>query len=399
MKGTKPAPWFLEVEGQSHQKKGPYTSEEIMKLVMDGALKVESKIFDSVANSWKVAADVIPYLDLGGPSAPPSWQPPPRPSELRDIHVVDLNLESTEGGVDYFALISDRRREMERAQAVARAAEANKASQAAQAAVAARRHEKPSAAEEQVATNRALLARNRRLENPKIVRVAPPLEETRPAQAMREISPSLNNDGIIIKHEEGSSIIDFVSRVREFAARNAKPLAAAAALAFVFAGTYGVVRSMGDRDDNRLPAAADNEPKAEKAPPAPPVRRSHGDPLGSGRHRVARHQSSTLTPRNAQEAPARVVPEQPQPAQNNEPMREEAQFISSRELSEQAEAPQPAAPQNAAPAPAVNPDGSQASSFVDPPGFIPPPDNGNDPARTPTSDPNAAPPPVDTPSY
>ncbi len=43
----------------------------------------------------------------------PRWLPPPKPQELRDVHVVDLNEERT-NGVDYFILINERKRELEK---------------------------------------------------------------------------------------------------------------------------------------------------------------------------------------------------------------------------------------------------------------------------------------------
>src|SRR5690349_20384419 len=41
------------------------------------------------------------------------WLPPPRPPELRNIHVIDLNEELSDN-IDYFALIHDRKRELEK---------------------------------------------------------------------------------------------------------------------------------------------------------------------------------------------------------------------------------------------------------------------------------------------
>lgn len=398
MKGTTPAPWYLEVDGQTQ---GPYTSEEIMKLVMDGSLKVESRIFDSAANAWKLAADVIPYLNLSSPKTEPGWQPPPKPTELRDIHVVDLNLEAT-GGVDYFALISDRKREVERAAAEARAAEAKAAAtQALTRPTSAADGSQPRRLDQ--TSNRSLLGAARRTETPKIVRVAPPIEETRPAAAIREVSPDLGRDGIIIKEAESESVF---GRVRDFVAANTKPLAAAAALGFVFVGTYGVIRSLGDRSDNRLPATA--EPKQEKREAEKPRRvgvSASRDSLGSGKNRARNRQSSNVSRANVVAEPpvARVVPPQPTETPQNEPLREEAQFFSSRELAEQPDlppvTPTPVPPQNQAHAPEQDPyydPNNQASSFVDPPGYIPPTDPAYDPSRTPTNDPNAPQPQPDT---
>lgn len=387
-KGTTPAPWYLEVDGQAQ---GPYTSEEIMKLVMEGSLKVESRIFDSAANAWKLAADVIPYLNLSSPKNEPAWQPPPKPVELRDVHVVDLNLEST-GGVDYFALISDRKREIERATAVAKAAEAKVAQ--AQAQSNARVSQPADGSQERridQTSNRSLLSAARRAEAPKIVRVPPPIEEPRPAAAIREVSSDMGRDGIIIKEAEGDSVF---GKVRELITANTKPLAAAAALGFVFVGTYGVIRSLGDKQDNRLPATA--QPVQEQ-PAQKPQRTSFSttnDSLGSGRNKARARQNNTVSRANTTSEPpvARVVPPQPSETPQTEPMREEAQFISSRELSEQPDLPAvtPSPEQFQAPQQApYNDPNSQASSFVDPPGYIPPSDPAYDPSRSPTNDPSA----------
>src|SRR3989344_92449 len=107
------APWYLEENGS---KTGPYTSKQIMELVMDGKLKFENQIFDSLSEEWSKVEDIIPRLSFSGngdePPSPPSssnWRAPPRPIEFKNVHVVELNSKAT-GNIDYLSLLAEKRR-------------------------------------------------------------------------------------------------------------------------------------------------------------------------------------------------------------------------------------------------------------------------------------------------
>ncbi|MGE4234285.1 MAG: hypothetical protein AB7F43_13230 [Bacteriovoracia bacterium] len=100
--------WFVPKFGDKNgPMQGPYSTDEIIKLVMDGKLKLESELFHVTERVWKVAADVFPQFKINNLDKKIHFQPPPKPVELKDVHVVDLNHERT-AGIDYFALLKDK---------------------------------------------------------------------------------------------------------------------------------------------------------------------------------------------------------------------------------------------------------------------------------------------------
>jgi hypothetical protein len=407
MVGKLPAPWFLEVEGR---KQGPYTSQEIMKLVMDSALKVESKIFDSASNSWKIAADVIPYLDLGGPTGTQSiWQPPARPTELKDIHVVDLNSEVT-GGIDYFALINDRKKELDRVRSAPRQQP--------------REDEKKSRRQGPggkllTASRKVTPAQNAGAERSYASGSAqgaePGLARATAQAAARSQSEALAADGILSAERTGQlgigRIYRLTARAKTFAREHKTSLSAAAALAFVFVGTYGVVRTMAERK-GREPATTAQTAGSTTAPGARGMseqagssqansRESNSDALGSGKHHVS-HMSGGVSSFSGNASMPHAIPA-PAPGgmpqqgaaapdrRDDGPPRDPPQFVSSADLQEQQyQQQQPQQPQQAP----QQPQNMAPEGTVQPPGFMTPaqgmPADPNAPApdRMPTSDPN-----------
>lgn len=379
MTGTTPAVWFIEVNGQ---KQGPFTAEDIKRLLMDGALKIESRIYDSVADTWKIAADVIPYLELGtnpSQSQQSSWQPPPRPVELRDTHVVDLKRD-TSPGIDYFALISDGKRELERVPQNVK--------------------KRPPEAPQKVLRHLAPSPASAPAQSASASKGLPTKVSSKPAEVVAsqpKTSPavsSLKNDGILTTEVDDDGIFGFVTPIREFVLSYYKPLAMAAGLSFVFIGTYGVVRSMNEKTENRVPAA-DEEKRASPTPKPIPPPGASGDSLGTGKHPVSR-QGGTASLRNRaldrqHSRVAEAPPVLPQNTPESAPPDEAAQFISTTEIRDELQGVEnqaPPTPQSEPPPPQNAELGDTSGGYVDPPGYIPPADPGYDGERAPTSDPN-----------
>jgi hypothetical protein len=252
-----------------------------MKLVIDGALKVEAKIYDSEANEWKIAADVIPQLDLA-PTLRSSkvWQAPPRPTELRDFHIVDLNRQST-GNIDYFALIAERNRN----------------------------------------------ARPRTLTDATSGKV-------RADGTSDTAQSSLKKDGItVLETERTGDIITLFTNPKAFVAKHSTSLAVAASVSVVFIGTYHAMRSISE-SRSRVPANAPVAATPAKAISTAPVMAPQAGAsltadgtLGNGRNKVQKANSATPDRPNA---PPPTVYQAPAPAEA-EPPREPPQFYSSRE--------------------------------------------------------------------
>ena len=381
-----PAPWFLEADGA---KQGPYTSQQIMKLLMDGALKVESKIFDSTANVWKLAADVIPYLELNTkkPAAKATksgWNPPPRPTELRDVHVVNLNSEATNGGtVDYFALINNQQKSIEKIKVASRTQTSREVEE-----------ERTRKAQASRALSREALTAARRAEATKIVRVAPPLETPIAASIIsnESVSQKVGMDGILIAEEAPrlglglGNVLILARRVRRVAREHKSALSVAASLAFVFASTYGVVRMMsgpkGREPANTVVEAAKPAGLPQlKAPITAPS--AIDDELGSGRNRIKRASGAVAYVRTPESSYPRVIPTMPPNPNLNNPSRGDAprdppQYYNSEDQQGQ----QPVVPQS--PAPAGDYNGNQVntdpnSGVVNPP-VAPQPNDPNQPS-------------------
>lgn len=322
-----PAPWFVEVNGQ---KQGPYTSQQIMKLLMDGALKVESRIFDSAANAWKIASDVIPYLELENAPSPTRshatrakapFSPPPKPTELRDVHVVGLNDDPT-GNIDYFALINDQRKATVRTQSlVARAQLAREQEVERQRRAQSLRR----------GNDRDNLSSESRAEATKIVRVPPPIENEQPIKtALKSVSPSAEEsplsvtgtDGIITAEVEppvgfGLGQVILLTRwMRRTMQEHRSAVSVAAALTFVFVGTYGTVRLLSERKSREPASSVEAEKAAPIAVPSSPAIPSSAVPtdgeLGSGRNRILRHGGSVARPHPSDQH-SRFVPPMPSP--------------------------------------------------------------------------------------
>jgi hypothetical protein len=330
VEGKMPAPWYLEVDEigangaptGAKTKQGPYTSQEIMKLVIDGALKVEAKIYDSDANEWRIAADVIPQLDLAPPErASKGWQAPPRPTELRDFHIVDLNRQST-GNIDYFALVAERNRNA-RPRAVSKAGENNSSKES---------------------TN----------------------------------ASSMKKDGItVLETERTGDIINLIRNPITFLAKHKTSLAVAASVSVVFIGTYHVMRTISEnrsREPANAPVAAAQPAKNNAATPvmAPQAGASltADNTLGNGRNKIQK--PNNAAPTRPQPAPVAAFPAPP--TQVVEPPREPPQFYSSSQTYQQGQGGTPPLPQQGMPAaPMSAPYNDPNSGAVDPPGFIPPP--------------------------
>jgi len=290
MKGTTPASWYVAVNGQAV---GPYTSQQIMQQLMDGALKVESQVYDVQAKAWKLAADVVPYLNLDAPATShnSNWQPPPKPPELRDVHVVDLNIEPT-GGIDYFALIGDRKKELE-----------------------IRARQKASRAQETVPQNSRTASAA-----PRSVQVVKAPAESTDAKLVNEAVLHIDTRGPVLR------LVDFIGTA---AVQHKKSIGIAASLALVFAGTFGVIRTLSDRG-GRVPAALAPTPApSHPVSMAPRNSSSQNESIGSGRHRGRKNPGHDLVP--AQHA--RIPETTPPPTPSSEPTPEPAQFISSSDPS------------------------------------------------------------------
>lgn len=375
MDGQTPATWLIEVDGK---EQGPYTSQEVMKLVMDGSLKLESKICDTATNTWKIAADVVPYLELNAPEQK-SWTPPPKPLELKDVHVVDLHSGGSEE-IDYLALINERRRDT---------------------------HSK---------------------------------KRTAPTPAHREpTAPPSDTVTTSSSKEVAGFLSETVASIPEILKKHRTPLSIAAALAFVFAGTYGVIRNLTDRK-GREPANTPSQatPAAPVAPAtsASPTQKkpeasvdlnasSTKDGLGSGHNRVRRNTGSVsqYNETAADASSSRIVPPMPEAASGSDANREPPQYYNTGDTNENQPpasasdaTPQPPSPippppgsppeaynngpgaianaglppdSAAIPPPGSPPPGGNINDpnggSVNPPGFIPPPDPATDPNRAPTS--------------
>ncbi|MBI2606190.1 MAG: hypothetical protein HYW49_08945 [Deltaproteobacteria bacterium] len=188
------------------------------------------------------------------PAGPAGWQPPPRPAELRNVHVVNSVTGDT-GLIDYFALIN---RPAHRGPAgTAGAAKARAPMRAAERAVAAASQE---ALDEESAGT--------------------------PKHAGKsdfgfDFSKSL------------SSASGYITRFGMILKRHQRPLYYAAAVAFVAAGAFGVVQYFGQK--GREPATAANQPaatssKASKTAAARTenLKLSSGSTIGTGSNKVAR---------------------------------------------------------------------------------------------------------------
>lgn len=366
VEGQTPAPWFLEVDGQ---KQGPYTSQEIVKLLMDGALKVESRIFDSQAGLWKIAADVIPYLELNSAAADSqsTWQPPPKPAEFRDVHIVDVSGKNT-GEVDYFALLNDGRQQFERQQAKTAAA---------------------------IATARA--QSTRQTAEAKLRQSAPVAQKNAAAPAT---APSAGIDGLFLAEEDLGSglgkVLAFARRTGRFVNEYKSAMSIAAGLCFTALGTYGVVHSLSQRNSrdpaNTQPPSAESNPTANliRSPRHLPklTMQATDDSLGNGQHHINHGNGSVGHPLTS--ANHHLATPAPTAAEPTPPPRDPPQFYSSSDSAEAGNNSNENPPNAAAQPPAAlaqPPIANNDNGVVQPPVFSPPgstpPEANADPARNP----------------
>lgn len=295
------------------------------------------------------------------PPPPPSgWQPPPRPPELRDVHVVDLNAERTDG-IDYFALISDRKREIERTRQErlergredsSRSSRANRGGRA----------EEPAAKLQSTAQTPSQRTRTG-AESPA---AGAPLTAAQ-ASDTAEIAPG--------------QIFSFPERTRVFLRAHKTVLTLAAGLGAVFVLTYGVVVSLTPkgRDVAATPATGEPTPRAAALSEGQaPASAAVPSDLGKGTNRVSRGGggvSRSATPPSPRGAGGTVVPAMPNPPlaapspPTPEPPREPPQFYSSSEDVANPQPPQENPPSNpAAPDPnAAHPGSDPNSGVVQPP--------------------------------
>lgn len=335
-----------------------------MKQVMDGALTLESRIFDSTANTWKVAADVVPCLDLSQSPAS-AWQPPAKPQDLRGLHVVDLNAEPT-GNVDYFALINDRKRVLQRPHK--------------------NRPNKDSSSEHsdghqflgQEAKNSSRSAQK----SPAALRDAETSSGS--ASIARPIDRHSEQTLLTLEPDRGM-ILNFVQRMKDGYRTHKTSLSIAAGLGLVFLGTFGLVVTMSDRK-GREPAATPIKNKNAVKPFAnttpPGIKSLAGgampstapDSIGSGHNRIPRQQPVAQA---APQRPTSLTPPSSRPETNDAP-RDQPQFYSTTQDDPNN---QPAQPPVAATVPNAQdvypPPANPNTGVVDPPAFYPPPQDPN----------------------
>ncbi len=114
------ARWYVEIHGVSQ---GPLRSEEIIKLITDGSIGPDTKIYDIVSNSWQAAHEAVPDLHESleqaeqaaqtpnhneEPSRQNYWNAPPRPRSLQIERPAQT--KPTSSGIDYFALIGAKKK-------------------------------------------------------------------------------------------------------------------------------------------------------------------------------------------------------------------------------------------------------------------------------------------------
>ena len=249
-----PAPWFYESDVKDSTgapvMEGPYTSKEILKFIMDGVLKIESRIYDVENNIWAVASDVVPHLGAeDAPAAAPepssNWTPPPRPTVLKDTHVVDLHGENT-GKVDYLALISKTKRPGESAQAA----------------------------------NRPLQGLHQQQKSSKSFTAG--------------MKPTTTPDQDLAHELAGAT--DALRSAGNFFKGHQRVIFTAAGLALVFVGSFSLFKSMSG-DKARTPATSANQPaetsreaaqKIAVRPTTDPIQMKDSGEIGSGRKRISR---------------------------------------------------------------------------------------------------------------
>lgn len=210
---------------------GPFSAEEVIERVHNGALGVSSKIFDAAKDVWITAADVVPPLNFNKPN---EWRPPGRPADLTNVHVVDLNKRRTEG-IDYFALISDRRREMQKE----RSSRQGKESQS---------------------------SGSQNWAAPKLLTRAAASEITRTLKKFfRKARNTDTSSGPKTNGDATNNVFSF-ARMREVLRENQREFLVAASLALVFGGTFAVVKNFSSENIQREPATATSKPAPSKAP-------------------------------------------------------------------------------------------------------------------------------------
>ncbi|MEW6056867.1 MAG: hypothetical protein AB1540_09655 [Bdellovibrionota bacterium] len=369
-----PANWFFESDGHRH---GPFTAQEILKFLMEGALKLESKVYDSATDTWKIAADVVPYLDLGSSDAP-GWQPPPKPVELKDVHVVDVSTKTPE----YFALVPEKRSPR---------TESSRPSQKSS------EPQRPQGAQPQ-----ALDQAPRALGSS-----SAPTQERAPLKVASDVS------GILTLEEEKPLLISWLHQTSAFVRRHTSSISIAAGLALIFGGSYGLFRTLSSPEREPAQSAAQTANQKDAAKPsivktnAVSGNASTGSfypsSLGSGQNPVLRRQAG------AQANLPRVNPATQPKAQSDsapqESNREPPQYYSSRE--EPGGAPQPnqdegaQQQQNSGALPVPNQahydSPNPNNGMVDPPSYITPEQQNAEASIGQQPDPYQTPPTQDSP--
>lgn len=248
MAGPDLSVWYYK--NKIEQLVGPFSNQEILKLIMEGVIKVENPIFNSHTNEWAIAADVISLIKIEENSDhEPSMHTkyiklPPRPQELKDVHVVDPNAEQ-KGQIDYFELINDiikKNNEPYRNQSYSSAKRFGKDES----------------------------------------------QEFRESNSIKE-EPSLNQT-----LKDGAS---FFAKFTSLLSQYNRPLVTAASLALVFYGTYNFIKSVSDNSSERNPASKnDKETKVEnantesvKAVRSENIKMGSDSKIGTGTEKVNHH--------------------------------------------------------------------------------------------------------------
>ncbi|GEM_PF-1717379 len=230
---------------------GPYSVDEIAQQLHAGSLRVSARLFDADNDRWTTAADVIPNLNF---ESPRDWRPPARPVDLSNVHVAKLNRERTEG-IDYFALISERKKEI---------------------------HREKSNAKPQT------------LPNAKTNWAAPKIFSQGAAEITKTLKRYFKRPSKTTGERAASTgkVLDFAQRSRHILRENLREFAVAASLALVFTGTYALVKTFSNEQTQRQPAATGATPKSKPVTSSKPFAAEQAEEIGKGSAPIQRPRGS-----------------------------------------------------------------------------------------------------------